>query len=94
MNINDKVVCVDDSPRPDIQWRFPPSSWLVESDVYVIQDTQRRGNLFGYKVVGIFGGLNALDDTREMYWDSTRFRLLSEVQAEAQAKKNQLTEPV
>lgn len=89
MKISDKVVCVDDSPRPDIEWKFPPSAWVVKGEVYTVSEVvavDDDGNL-GLRLSGIFGGVEFRNPDIENAWREGRFRLLSEIQAENRSSK-------
>lgn len=87
MKISDKVVCVDDSPRPDIEWKFPPSAWVVKGEVYTIRETVVFEGELCVRLSGIFGGVWRECPDIESAWWSTRFRLLSEIQAENRSTK-------
>jgi hypothetical protein len=84
-NINDKVVCVDDSLPEESDYQLPPpSSQVVKDQVYVVRGISKwRSALL---LVGIEG---ALVGKHEVGWRPSRFRLVSEVQAENRVAKKQ-----
>jgi hypothetical protein len=71
--INDKVVCIDDSPG-----EANGSRWLKSGSIYVIHEI----NIWpggGFYLVG--------DPTPDLAWKSKRFRKLSDIKKENAAKQ-------
>lgn len=86
MNISDKVVCVDASPKAGLNYDgySYPDGWITEGSVYVVvgfyADPSGTGlRLAGKRSLGPKGNDGG--------WFAWRFRLLSEVQAEAKSAR-------
>lgn len=80
--VNDKVVCVDDTFATNPSLARQPKAWITNGTTYVVRGVSSTG---GPLLVGIDGG--QWHDGEEASWRGSRFRKLAEVKAENAAKR-------
>lgn len=82
MNINDKVVCVDDSPLQNPEKKSIPLGHVMKGTVYVVNGAipNDADPFFSVMLVGL--PVIWLPTGTEIGWDPRRFRELEEVQQE------------
>lgn len=85
--ISDKVVCVDDGPVDPEKVMAMPLQHVERGIVYVVRDIRHADGPEGYAIylTGIQGGTWYNGD--EAGWRPSRFRKLSEVQAENELRR-------
>jgi hypothetical protein len=85
-NINDKVVCIDDSPGVNDGIKA-----LTKGTVYCVTgwDGMARTHRSGLDGVFLAGVPNYHNERGEHGWNRNRFRLVSEVQAANRAKRKE-----
>lgn len=94
----DKVVCIDDSPvlaksGQPVKWAIQPTHELELHEIYVIREICTNpwtGNMC-LRLLGMFGGVYVRECgfMWECAWKASRFRKLSEMQAEARQRQKQ-----
>lgn len=85
--VNEKVVCVDDKDQRD-EYSTPEEMDVEHGKVYVVREIESNFGEVGVRLVGMFAGWNHPFGVREEWsYRASRFRKLSDIQAENKTKR-------